>query len=84
MDTLHYDIWVCLECLGATKKPVLPVHNLDIAVSYRLESELQYTDLPVYCDSPNINCPMLEGIINWQTSVTFLIFVKFLPKCIFM
>ena len=37
------------------QKPVLPVHNLDITVPYQLGSISQYTDLPVYRDSPNAN-----------------------------
>ena len=51
MDTLHSDISDCPDCLGVTKN-VLLVHNLDTAVPYRLGSILQYTDLPVYHDSP--------------------------------
>ena len=35
-------------------KTGITVHNLDIAVPYGLGSILQYTDLPVYRDSPNI------------------------------
>ena len=50
MDTLHSDVSDYPECLGATKNRY---YRYIIAVPYWLGSILQYTDLPVYRDSPN-------------------------------
>ena len=52
MDTLHSDILDCPESLGAT---INQYYLYIILISrYHIRSILQYTDLPVYCDSPSL------------------------------